>query len=93
MLWQTYYSSESEGSISASQLSSWCLVGIQKLMFPFQTNKYISTKKPLKGDTMHFQINYLSVAGKHSDLEEVQATAGRHKLVLDVILIVRRERI
>lgn len=42
---------------------------------------------------MHFQINYLSVAGKHSGLEEVQATAGRHKLVLDVILIVRRERI
>lgn len=49
--------------------------------------------QPLKGDTMHFQINYLSVAGKHSGLEEVQATAGRHKLVLDVILIVRIERI
>lgn len=40
---------------------------------------------------MHFQINHLSVAGEHSGLEEVQAAAGRHKLVLDVILIVRRE--
>lgn len=40
---------------------------------------------------MHFQINHLSVAGQHSGLEEVQAAAGRHKLVLDVILIVCRE--